>query len=646
MVVTEVLETTSEAPSLLYGAFELNNGITTALIEGSFNQPEPKLTPAGELIAARGIDPSEQHYEKPILPIGIYIRGDTKADALALRDQLWAEMAKDNVLTYTPFPVTNPSEVYYLTTFRATGNIGLTSGYYISGKIECKLNVKVRPYMKRGEVVVFDKTTVLAEIDGEDGQWSAAGTWTKNGNDFFYGSYSGKGTVAANNDNWIARSGGYSLNLSPFLTVGWVTIWAKIAQAPTQPNPLVRIGSDPSNYREYQITLSQVGKSSRIVHPGSSYTPLSYEYAFYATYSDYVADNLTVITLPPFWQPIYFDFNAPTNIVGNPSMDAVAFFEVFLPKPTYGNTGPIQIDNVTVSNGPVCAPRARAPFVTTIHGINTNAPASFLMQIKKSANVNRIYIGKKEDGVDPFPNVCDDPVLNLSGWTDPASTQNDPNCHQGNYQRYSISNTGAKIHVGKFLHSQSAGRYKLFARVRTYDGGTVTVRRIGQDKNHPDWDRSPVVKSITSLSNAWQFLDLGPVSLPLHDVRGDADPTTMYSCLGLEVTGSGGAANFDVDFTDIFPVDGDGRIIISPAELQYLSIDTRTPGTKGVFGSIDGTADNSFGLGHRSRGGLKTLDAGVNNISIYARDTSTPSLVPEIDITKISYIPTVLIGKG
>ncbi|MHB9054257.1 MAG: SRPBCC family protein [Thermoleophilia bacterium] len=624
--------------------FDFNDGINTGLLSTT-DIPYPDFSTGGNRKRMRGIKTGGQDRTWITLPVGFRIFGSSLAAAGAVQDALMAQLEKKkNVLRYNPDPANLPD--VFFDTYSAVDKVSFEDLLKLGSSKEHYLSIPADPFARLAEKVLFDSTTVIAEIDGESGQWAAAGTFTEVTTDFVWGTKSGKATVASNIDNWIARTGFTPVNLSSYLTNGWVTAWLKIMRDTGQPQPLIRIGSDASNSREYQLAMSDVGKTKRIVNPGDTYTPTENEYAYWASYADYVNNDLTVVTFLPYWGIAYFDLNAPTAVVGSPNMAAVAFFEVFMAKPAYGTTGSIQVDNVTVSNGPICAPRARAPFVPTIYGVDTIAPAGFLMKTKKSANVNRVYIGKKEAGANQSSAVVDNPILGISGWTDPASTGDEASCHQGQYKRYSVSSTGVKIHPGQFFVSLHEGRYKLFAKVRTYDGGTVTVRRIGADKNHPDWARSPVVKSITALGNVWQFLDLGPMSLPFFDFAGDSDPDLMYSYLGLEVTGSGAAANFDVDFIDPFSVDGDGRIIISPSELQYLNLDTRYPGKLGIFGSVDGSANSSFGLGHRSRGGLKTLDAGTNNLPIYARDTATPTLVPEIEIKKVSYVPRVPVGKG
>ena len=116
--------------------------------------------------------------------------------------------------------------------------------------------------------------------------------------------------------------------------------------------------------------------------------------------------------------------------------------------------------------------------------------------------------------------------------------------------------------------------------------------------------------------------------------------------MSLGVRGSAGPGNGDSELTAVFPGEDNGRVIISPTKLPCLNLDTRTAGKLGILRSTTGSADDSFGLGHRSRGGLKTLDNGINNIAIHARDTATPTLVPEIDITEVRYVPRYPIGKG
>lgn len=610
-IPTPTLQLIDESTIPVTVMFDFNDGVNTSLTYKAAI-PYPDYTSTGDKKLARGIRPGYQDRQNLNLSIAFQTLNIPRQTAADLQAALHTELEKPrHVLKYNPDPANLPD--VFFDTYASPDSMAFDALWHISGVQDHNIKVLADPFARLDEKIIFDSTTMLFECEGSGETWAGTNP-AADATNFIYGSQSEKSTPVAGSSSSLAVALSTPRNLSSYWSTGWVTMWMYLDTVPNDLAIWISIGSDASNYRKWGFVTFVGGWGQQA-------------------------------TFVPGWQIVYFDFNSGYATTGVPNLSAIDWLEIYVGVP-WGQTAPIfNVDNCTISNGPVCAPRARAPFVFQLNNVETLAPAGMLLKTKLSSNINRLWIGKKEKGVDPFPAVVDTPAADDRGEFSMGTLGQSASCHKGDYYRYSVSNAGILVHPGKFYFHQHEGRYKVLARVRTYDAGTVSINWTGYDKNNSDYG-SGEVKQITALGNAWQVIDLGEVGVPLHGFPADATPSAMYTALGLWVVGSAGAANFDVDYVCTFPVDGGGRVILPPTALAYLNIDTRHIGSQGVYGSTDGTADSSYGLGHRSRGDLKTLDPGVNNIAVMARDTATPALVPDVEITKVSYIPRVPVSAN
>lgn len=602
----------TESPELLYGiGGTLNlsdpNGEIALIDEAGFDIPELTPTAEGEIIRQRGMNLSDEHLERLSIPIPIYIRGATRERTIELQHLLIQELKRErNELRYNPFPVSRPGDYVIYDTYASFDRTVLDQAYHIHGRAENYLNIKADPFPRSADVTIFDATTVLAEAEtAEAGEWTG-NTVLFDTTNFIYGSQSVKGIAAGGFSSWLRRVPATPIDLSTYLTKGYITVWLYLHSVPPVLWFDVQVGSDASNYRKW------------VLNNGYGW----------GSYQNFV----------PGWQIVYLDFNSGYSTTGSPNLSSVAHIKFGCGVPL-GETGPdFQIDNVTISNGPICSPRARAPFVTTVYGIPGEEECGFEAKYTLGGDLDRITIGRKKDSTNPFPAVVNDPVT-ATGFTAAASTQNDPNCHQGQYKRYSATSSSQKFHPGKFYLHQHEGIFRLMLRCRTADTGTgIKFRWAGYDKNgdwkYGDW----IYPNAAGADSSWQVKDLGELNLPLRGFHRNATAANMYTYLGVEVVGTM-AANFDVDFTESKPSDG-GIVFIQPLTAKgYLTLDSRDHTSKGVSMSTDGTPDNSNCVNDRSNGVLKTLSPGDNHIVPLARNTATPNLVPDMALTSLKVAP-------
>lgn len=602
----------TEAPQLLYGiggTLNLNDGDETAIIEqGTFDIPDLIPTPEGEVLQRRGEALGDEHLEKLTIPVPIYIRGATRGRTIELQHLLIQELRRErNELRYNPFPVSRPDDYVIFDTYASFDRTVLDQAYHIHGRAENYLMLKADPFPRGADVTIFDATTVLFEAEtAEAAEWTGE-TVSFSTTNFIYGSQSVRDVATAGLSSTLQRDLATPLNLTPYLTTGWVTMWIYLDSVPPDLSIFVRIGNDFSNHRRWAFTSLLGGWG-------------------------------TATSFVPGWQLIFFDLNNPDAVSGSPNLAAMDYVRVECNVP-WGNTGPnFNLDNCTISNGPICSPRARAPFVTTVFGIPGQEDCGFEAKYALSGNVDRITIGRKKDSTNPFPAVVNDPVT-ATGFTAAASTQNDANCHQGQYKRYSATSSSQKFHPGQFYFHQHEGIFRLMLRFKTADTGTgIKFRWAGYDKNgdwkYGDW----IYPNAAGADSSWQVKDLGELYLPLKGFHRDATAANMYTYLGIEVVGTM-AANFDVDFTESKPSDG-GIIFIQPLTARgYLTLDSRDHTSKGVSMSTDGTPDSSNCVNDRSNGVLKTLSPGDNHIAPLARSTASPNLVPDMALTSLKVTP-------
>ena len=437
--------------------FNLNDRVNTFLMDG-FDIPKRQLTEAGKNRKRRGQKLKEQHYKRLEIPIPFSIEDTDKGLIANRRDSLTDIISQERwVFIWNPDP-DDCSDVYF-DCYSAFVKPAYDRLYRVADDQMHLIEALADPLCRDPAETVFDSTTVLAETDGETGEWTGANGYTTDPS-AIYGTLSSKITTTAGATwtlGWMERNAATPLALPEYLTTGWVSGWVFTDGAQADLDHLtikIRIGSDSNNYRQWDIS-SFFGGWGQIGY------------------------------LVPGWQELLFDFNSPDSVVGTPNFNSYAYFrfEVYslfqiLPSITF------KIDNFIINNGKVSAARARTPFVCTVYDIGGKAPAGFLADIEWSSSIDKIWLGRKYEGVTPFPAVVDTPEDPApTGFATTPAVDAEPDCHNGDYYRYSVSSAGLKIFPGKFWNHQHKGNFKKLVRFRSYDGGTISIRWCGYDKN-------------------------------------------------------------------------------------------------------------------------------------------------------------------
>ncbi|MBE0430089.1 MAG: hypothetical protein IBX61_09510 [Thermoleophilia bacterium] len=263
------------------------------------------------------------------------------------------------------------------------------------------------------------------------------------------------------------------------------------------------------------------------------------------------------------------------------------------------------------------------------------------------AAIDEMYLSRAEDGVEALPGIPRAPLSSPSApsisWTAASSYPNLAGTYGGVYSRYVVSTSELFIHPAELPANLYAGEHKLFALLRTSDTGGGTVRWVGYDAHSGEESYGEAV-TVEYNSGDWQVIDLGTFSPPFDGHHRDATLADTFSIIGLGVKSAGSSKNWDINVYAVAAIGGGSREFTPVAGQRFMCMDTRYIDSKG-FSQGDSSDYTSHSVQkRRTTGDLSTLDTGINNLLILARDSSDPDYTSSLDITRLTAVPRLKNG--
>ncbi len=599
--------------------FNFNDRVNTFL-QGGFDIPTAERSEQGQRKRERGVVQGMADFNRIDLPIPFQLKGTgtyPSEDFVNRQSVLIKALNLPRTrLTWNP----NPDECadVYFECYSGDLHVPLGFNYFVHHKEDLRANILADPHPISAEAVIFDTTTVLAEIDGETGEWSNRSDGSTSGGESsncIFGSKSWYCTCVDNlSTMWIKRLPATPIVLTGYATKGRVTLWVWFDHTPSSwmaGDLIVRIGSSDANYREWTLT--------------SAWTA--------AGLNEFAAG----------WNIVTFDLNAGYAVVGTPNMASVAYiyFGFLL---SYLETNlTFAVDNMTISNGEVVAPRGNAAFVMSFTGVTGDYEPGFMMDIDVGSGnaVDQMWIARPEscDGAPTRP-LVNPPVVPAGSppisWEAIPAAGTTTNCLEYDYYRWSITTTEKFVNPCSFQADLFSGPVRILARVNNNNvSGGGFARWAGHDENGDACYGDAV--EVPASAN-WQWLDLGTVGLPLSGFHRDVTLANTLTVLGLGLKAATTTGNWDVDFYAIPEVGGGARFLSPVSGKRYLNVDTRYYDSAGFSQSASTSRDDFQALKYRRVGDLKTLALGGNNLFIGGFNSSSPNSLLPIVVTRLSYV--------
>ena len=587
---------------LKFPEFDFSDYVNTILLAG-FELPAKTITQGADLKRLHELDLSDADFERLKLLIPTYLKFANAGERADLRAALASALRKKrNVLMYNSGPLTTGD--VYIDTYQSPFPATIHNEETDAGLEELQTEVLCDPFARGPKRLLTSDSSPLSIILA-NGELSGE-AWTK---------VSGDGTVTLSDMKDIAgaaphsdgecirfshtypwntteakRSDVFSLNCANMAT-GRLSLWLW-----GYPHPAIffeiKIGNDQNNYFYKDFTLGDLDYSS-----------------WWRNFTASVSSMLTV-GAPNWANPITY----------------VAINLTYQGAPPGGSAGDIAFDDLVLYGG-----GSKAPYAINLNVDKGDAPSPFKAYMYMDGNVDRIWIGRKVDNAASAPLVVTDPSA-ASGWTTGTIVTGQADCLKGSYYHQNVNNTPQLVFPAKYALDLCTGVYKVFARFKSLDAGSISIRRAAQDKN------GEVVygdsKTVASNVSHYQILELGDLSVPLRKPTSEAVLANMFTTIGLEVTGSS-ATNYDfhTNWIILLPIDGGAVFLQLPSGLQNLIFDTITRGGSTLYGN--GSDDQAYSLRKYVRGDLEILNPGNNTLVFLAYDSTNVDAVRNLQLLNL-----------